>query len=131
NRTADWIVTHTGVERRRVADAHMEVADLAADAARQALGDAGPPDLIIYASASVRQLIPDTSVFLQRALGYEGIPCYSVHATCMSFLVGLHLANALLTTRAYRRILICSAEIATRGRNYTEAESAALLGDGA
>jgi 3-oxoacyl-[acyl-carrier-protein] synthase-3 len=131
NRSAEWIALHTGVARRHVADPSLDVVDLAADAARQAIGDAGPPDLILYASASPRQLIPDTSVFLQRALGFDGIPCFSVNATCMSFLVALHLANSLLTTRSYRRILICSAEIATRNRNYAEAESAALLGDGA
>jgi 3-oxoacyl-[acyl-carrier-protein] synthase-3 len=131
NRNADWVVSQTGVRRRHVAGPALELADLAAQAARQALGGAGPPDLIINASASARQLIPDTSVFIQRALGYDGIPSFTVHATCMSFLVALHLANALLNIRAHRRVLICSAEIATRGRNFAEPESAALLGDGA
>ena len=32
---------------------------------------------------------------------------------------------------AHRRILICTAEFATRGRNFKEPESAALIGDGA
>jgi len=131
SKTAAWVEQHTGVLRRHVAPDGVSVVDLAAEAGRRALSDSGPPDLILYASASQHQAIPDTSVFLQKAMGLTGIACYSVHATCMSFMVSLQLADSLLATRAYRRILICSAELASRARNWQQPESAALLGDGA
>ena len=63
--------------------------------ARSAVREIGP-DLIINASTTPRQLLPDTSVFIQVLLGFEGIPSYSVHATCLSFLVALHNAAALV-----------------------------------
>lgn len=127
--TEEWILGRTGVRERRVSDEPVEV--MAARAARAALGSGDAPDLILFAAASGRQLIPDTSVFVQRELGLDGIPCHSVQASCISFVVALHEASALVHAGAYRRILVVSAERGTVGRNMTEPESAALLGDGA
>ncbi|MFT5681939.1 MAG: 3-oxoacyl-[acyl-carrier-protein] synthase-3 [Myxococcota bacterium] len=128
-KSADWIIQHTGVARRRIAEEPMEM--MAAAAARQAIGDGPPPDLVINASLTPRQLIPDSSVFIQRELGLEGTPSFSIHATCLSFLVALHNASALISVGAYKRILIVSAEVGSLSRNFDEPESAALIGDGA
>jgi 3-oxoacyl-[acyl-carrier-protein] synthase-3 len=128
-RTEEWIVTHTGVRERRIATTEtMEW--LAAAAAREALGDERP-DLIINASTTPRQLIPDSSVFIQRELGFTGTPAYSVHATCLSFVAGLQLAGSLLVTKQFDRILLVSSETGSISRNFDEPESAALIGDGA
>ncbi len=128
-RSADWIVERTGVRERRICEEPVEV--MAARAARAALGPGLTPDLILNASVSPRQLIPDTSVYLQRELGLEGIPSYSIHASCLSFLAALHDAAALVAAGAYRRVLVVSAERGSIGRNMSEPESAALIGDGA
>ena len=106
------------------------MAVMGARAAREAL--AGEvPDLILNASLTPIQLIPDSSVFIQRELGFDGIPSFSLHATCLSFLVGLHTAGALIQTGAYERILLVSSEQGSVCRDYSEPESAALIGDGA
>jgi 3-oxoacyl-[acyl-carrier-protein] synthase III len=127
--TADWILSHAGVTHRHISD--EPVAEMAAWAAKQALGSGPPPDLIINASGVAQQVLPDTSPFIQEALGFSGVPCFSVHATCLSFAVALHNAASLLEASAYRRILIVSADQGHRGRNFDEPESSALLGDGA
>jgi 3-oxoacyl-[acyl-carrier-protein] synthase-3 len=128
-RSEDWIVTRTGVRERRIAEEPTEV--MGARAARAALRSGPPPDLILNASASPRQLIPDTSVYIQDELGFDGIPSYSIHASCLSFLVALHNAATLVAAGVYRRVLVVSAERGSSNRNLTEPESAALVGDGA
>ncbi len=128
-RSEKWIVESTGVRERRISEEPVEV--LAARAARAALQSGPPPDLIVNASTTARQLIPDTSVFIQEQLGLEGIPSFSIHATCLSFLVALYNAAAVVSAGAYRRVLVVSAECASGARNLAEPESAALLGDGA
>lgn len=130
-KTAQWIARRSGVEQRRVGDAGLDVATLAARAARKAIGDGPAPDLILYAGGVPRQAIPDTSVFVSRELGYEGTPSFSINASCLSFLVALKTADSLLSDGTYSRILVCSADLATRARNMNEPSSAALLGDGA
>lgn len=130
-RSESWIATRTGVLRRHVADEDTDVACFGARVARQALDDGAEPDLILNASALPRQALPDTSTFLQRALGMSGVASHSVNASCLSFLVALHAAAAYIASGAHRRVLIVSADFGTRGRDWAEPESAALLGDGA
>jgi 3-oxoacyl-[acyl-carrier-protein] synthase-3 len=128
-KSEDWIITRTGVRERRIAEEPVEV--MGARAARAALQSGPEPDLIVNASTTPRQLLPDTSVFIQDQLGLQGIPSYSVHATCLSFLVALHNSAALVAAGAYRRVLVVSAERPSPNRNMAEPESAALVGDGA
>jgi 3-oxoacyl-[acyl-carrier-protein] synthase-3 len=127
--SAKWISSRTGVLRRYVSD--RSAAQMGASAARQALGDGPPPDLIINASAVPQQVLPDSAVFIQAALGYSGIPSYSIHATCLSFPVALYNAAGIIAAGGFRRVLVVSSELGSWGRSFDEPESAALFGDGA
>jgi 3-oxoacyl-[acyl-carrier-protein] synthase-3 len=129
--SASWIQRNVGVHRRHVSAPGDDPAVLAATAARPIVESHGAPDLLLYASATVRQLLPDTAVFVGRELGLSGVPCFSVHATCLSFLVALQQATLLIQAGQHKKVLITSAEFATQSRNFQHAESAALFGDGA
>ncbi len=130
-RSPEWILSRTGVCRRHVSGDLKDPAVLAAAAARSILQEHGPPDLILYAGAVPRQAIPDLSVFVHRELGLTGIPAFSVNSACLSFLTALKTAEGLIAGGTFSRVLICVAELGSRGRNFHEPESAALLGDGA
>lgn len=130
-REEQWIHENVGVSRRHVCEPGTDPAELAALAARPLLDGQPDPDLLIYASASVRQCIPDTSVFVARRLGLSGVPCHSVNATCLSFLVAMENATALIRCGVHTRVLIVTAEIPTLSRNMSHPESAALFGDAA
>ena len=129
NKSSDWIISRAGVSERRVSD--IDVDKMGAIAAKEAIGDKPAPDLIINASGVPKQTIPDTSVFIQKELGYEGIPSFSVHSTCLSFITAINIAGSLIHNKAYQNILIVSSARGTRGRNFNEPESASLLGDAA
>jgi 3-oxoacyl-[acyl-carrier-protein] synthase-3 len=130
-RSAEWIIENTGVHSRCVSGELKDPAILAADAARPIITSHGPPDCVIYAGAIPRQMLPDLSVFVHRELALEGVPALSVNMACLSFLSALTVADSLIERGVYRRIMISVAELASRGRNFDEPESAALLGDGA
>ncbi len=126
---SNWIISRTGVRERRVSD--IDVDKMGALAAEKAIGSKPPPHLIINASGVPKQTIPDTSIFIQKELGYEGIPSFSIHSTCLSFISALNIAGSLIHSKSYKRILIVSSDRGTRGRNFAEPESASLLGDAA
>ena len=128
-RSEKWIISRAGVEKRHIAEEPMDV--IGARAARAALKNGTPPDCILNASTTPLQLIPDSSVFIQKELGFEGIPSWSIQATCLSFVIALNNAASLIHAGVYRRILIVSSETGTAWRNFKEPESAALFGDGA
>lgn len=130
-RSAGWIEQHTGVLTRHVSGSLKDPAILAAQAARPLIESCGTPDLVLYAGAIPRQALPDLSVFAHRELQLSGTPCFSVNAVCLSFLTALKTAEALINNGTYQRVLICCAELASHGRNFSEPESAALMGDGA
>ena len=80
----EWIIEKSGVKERRVSI--LDVDQMGAMAGKEALGNSGKPDLILNASGVPKQTIPDTSTFYQRELGFEGIPSFSIHCTCLSFI---------------------------------------------
>ena len=129
NKPVDWIHQKAGVFERRVSD--IDVDKMGAIAGKEALNNGPPPDLIINASGVPKQTIPDTSTFFQRELGFDGVPSFSIHCTCLSFIAALHTAGSLIQSKSYKRILIISSDRGTVGRNFKEPESASLLGDGA
>ena len=129
NKTEDWIISKTGVKNRRISD--IDVDQMGALAAKDALQDSSSPDLIINASGVPKQTIPDTSVFIQKGLGFSGVPSFSIHSTCLSFLTAFHTASSLIASKQYKKILIVSSDRGSIGRNFNEPESAALLGDAA
>ena len=128
-KSEEWIIRKSGVKERRVSE--IDVDEMGAVAGKEALGDGPLPDLIINASGVPKQTIPDTSTFFQKAMGLKGIPSFSIHCTCLSFITAFHTASSLIQTKSYKKILIISSDRGTRGRNFNEAESASLLGDGA
>lgn len=136
NLPAGWVERHNGVrERRWVTDETSSY--MAAQAAREALDEAGlkPSDLslIINASGTGEQAIPDTGALIQRQLGLgkSGIPAMTVHNTCLSFVAAMDVAANFLNSGRYKNILIASADVASCGINPKEPESASLVGDAA
>jgi 3-oxoacyl-[acyl-carrier-protein] synthase-3 len=131
-----WVARRAGVLERRWATTETAVV-MAAAAAREAMANAGLEwgelDLILNASGTAQQAIPDGGALLQRelGLGMSGIPAMSVNATCLSFMVAMDMAATLLTTGRYRTILISSSDVGSIGINTAEPESASLIGDGA
>ncbi len=138
----DWIRSRTGVEERHYVpnDGNVACSDLALEAARRAIADAGlePKDIdcIILATLSPDIHFPGTGVFLQTKLGIDGddgCPCFDIRQQCSGFLYGLQMADAFVRAGTYQRILLVGAELhshsldfSTRGRDVM-----VLFGDGA
>jgi len=133
----EWIQQRTGIIERRWIEEGQQPADLAEKACRDALAAAElePSDIdcILLGTLSPQADFPGTSFFLQAALGLEDTPCMDIRAQCSGFLYSLQLANALVRSRTYRRVLLVGCEvhstgldISTRGRDVT-----VIFGDGA
>ncbi len=131
-----WVERRNGVRERRWVTTET-ASFMAAEAAREALDEAGlRPDqvgLIINASGTAEQAIPDTGALIQRQLGLgrSGIPAMSVNTTCLSFITALDVAATYLNAGRYGNILIASSDISSCGINPKEPESATLVGDSA
>jgi 3-oxoacyl-[acyl-carrier-protein] synthase-3 len=132
-----WIVERTGIHERRFAAPGQGSTDLAAEAARRALADAGRTvadvDFIVFATTTRDLAFPGCGVLLQDRLGMPAVGAMDVHNACSGFLYALDMADAVVRAGQYRCVLVVGAEVlstgldlSTRGR-----DMAVLFGDGA
>ena len=133
--SAEWITSRTGIERRRFAAADETTVDLAEQAARRALADAGlsPTQLdeIIVTTDTPEVYFPDTAAFLQHRLGAREIPSYDLAGSgCSGFLQGLDIARSRVMTGA-RRVLVVGVELLSRLIDWRDRSTCVLFGDGA
>jgi 3-oxoacyl-(acyl-carrier-protein) synthase III len=133
----------TGVASRRYADPSLASSDLAAEAARLALADAGLQpdeiDILIFAAATHDVAEPATSNLVQMKTGCRRAHTFDVKNACNSFLNALDLATSLIQTGRGRRILVASGEMLSPVINWEVHDSqdfqlkfaGLTLGDGA
>jgi 3-oxoacyl-[acyl-carrier-protein] synthase III len=105
----------TGVENVHVREKGWHTSDLAVAAARVALAESpGEPDLLIFASASQDLIEPATSHIVAAKLGF-GCPVMDVKNACNSVINAMQVAEALIGSGQYRRVLIASGEQPSHG----------------
>lgn len=133
----EWIQQRTGIKQRYWVKESVSTSDLALEAAKNALDQAGIKkeelDLIILGTLSPDANFPGTACYLQAKLDVPGIPAIDIRQQCTSFIYGMSLADAMIRTGQYKRAMVVGAEvhskaldISTRGR-----EVSVLFGDGA
>jgi 3-oxoacyl-[acyl-carrier-protein] synthase III len=133
----EWIQQRTGIVERRYADEGVYCSDLALEASRDALKNAGMKaediDFIVFATLSPDIHFPGTGVFLQRKLGITDIGCMDIRNQCTGFLYSLAVADAFVRIGMYKRVLVVGAEVHSHALNYTKEgrDVAVLFGDGA
>jgi 3-oxoacyl-[acyl-carrier-protein] synthase III len=133
--TDEWIRQRTGIRERRVAAADESTVDLAEQAARRAITDAGlrPSDIdeIVVATDTPEVRTPDTASFLQHRLGAREIPSYDLGGSgCAGFVLALDIARSRIAVEP-KRILVVGVELITRMISWKERETCVLFGDGA
>lgn len=105
----------TGVDSVHVRPEGWQTSDLAVAAARLALEESpGAPDLLIFASASQDLIEPATSHIVAAKLGFE-CPVMDIKNACNSVINAMQVAEALIGSGQYRRVLIASGEQPSHG----------------
>lgn len=129
----EWITTRTGVKNRHViSDENLH--DLAIDAARKALDDAGmaPQDLdfIICSNVVNEYVTPQLSCIIQGGLG-ASCPCMDINCACAGFIHALEIAESFYKAGRVRNVLVVCAEEPTRMTDWSDRRTCVLFGDGA
>src|SRR6185436_16854500 len=114
----EWIRTRSGVEERRYVDDGQGSAELGMMAAEQALAAAGRTkddiDAIVFATMTPDHFFPGNGPVLQAKMGFaESTPTFDIRQQCSGFLYGLDLADALLRSGKYKRVLLIGADVHT------------------
>ena len=113
----EWIRTRSGIEQRYYADPGEGSAELGMLAAQNALAAANRTtadiDAVIFATMTPNYFFPGNGPVLQAKMGFPNIPTFDTRQQCSGFLYGLDLADSLIRSGKYKRILLVGAEVHT------------------
>jgi len=111
----DWITTRTGVKERRFVDPGVGSSDLAIEAARRSMSDAGVGpgeiDLLVTATMTPDYLAPGIAGLVQAGLGLGHIAAFDIRQQCSGFLYGLDLADAMISSGRADVAVVVGAEV--------------------
>ena len=130
----DWIRRKTGIVTRRWADESVATSDLAAEASRRALEDAGISAknlaLVVVATSTPDHSQPPTAAIVQNTIGAENAAAYDLNAVCSGFEFALNSVIQMVSQlNAYA--LVVGAEVYSRIINPEDRKTVILFGDGA
>lgn len=114
--TDEWIRTRSGVEQRHYVEDGQGSSDLGMIAAQAALEAAGRTkediDAIVFATMTPDYFFPGNGPVLQAKMGFaESIPTFDIRQQCSGFLYGLDLADSLIRSGKYARILLIGSDV--------------------
>ncbi len=131
----EWIRTRTGIQERRYAVEGQGTSDLAVEAAKKALADAGMKaediELIILATCTPDYRAQNASSLVQAKLGADNAAAFDLSAACSGFIYALTVGKSMIQSGMYKNILVIAAESVSRLLNMKDRNTAILFGDGA
>lgn len=131
----EWIVSHTGIQKRHVSLQGENTSDLATQAAQRALDEAGVSaeeiDFIIVTTFTPDGLAPSTAALVQRNLGAKKAFGFDLSTACAGFVFGLTTADNFMKAGQYRYGLVIAAEVNSKMMDFRDRTSTVFFGDGA
>lgn len=130
----EWIAARSGIHERRHAPPDVATSDLAAQASRAALANAGVHaadiDLLVLGTFTPDMCIPSTACIVQEALGLDA-PAMDVTAACAGFAYSLMTAAQFVAAGNSRLPLVIGADTNSRVVDPEDVKTWPLFGDGA
>jgi 3-oxoacyl-[acyl-carrier-protein] synthase III len=130
-----WIHSRTGIRERRFAAEGESTSDLATSAALLALENSGVDpkelDCIIVATSTPDMILPATACMVQKNIGADNAFAFDMNAVCSSFIYGVEVADNLIRSGKYRKVLLIGADTYSKILDMDDKGSAPLFGDGA
>lgn len=132
----EWIYSHTGIRSRHIAEDDVAASDLAVEAARRAIEDAGigpgEIDLILLATSTPDYPgLPATASIVQDRIGATNAGAMDLVAACSGFVYSLSTAAAFVGAGQASTVLVIGAEVYSKIINWQDRNTCVLFGDGA
>jgi len=131
----EWIRTRVGIAERRWADPDETVVDMAEAACSKALANSGVAasevDLVLVATCTMPDAIPNAAPQLATRLGIDAPGAYDINSGCSGFVYALNIAAGAIRTGQARHVLVTGAERFSGWLDMTDRSTCIILADGA
>jgi 3-oxoacyl-[acyl-carrier-protein] synthase III len=133
--TDEWIVRRTGIRTRHVAGPDERLATHATNAAAVALKragvTAGEVDLVLVATATPDEVMPNAAPQVAHELGATRAGAFDIGAACTGFLSALAVGAAQIESGRVQTALVIGADLMSRITDPEDRATAAVFADGA
>ena len=130
-----WIEKRTGIRSRRHAMPHERLSDIATEAARAAVQDAGIDatelDVVLVATTSADEITPNAAPYVATTLGAGKANAMDIGAACTAFVTALSVGASMIESGRAETVLVVGADALSRFTDFDDKRTAALFGDGA
>lgn len=130
-----WILERTGIRERRIADETISCADMATEAARNAMtmANCAPEDveMIIDATVTPDYTLPSNGCLIQEKLGLVNAVAFDIVAACTGFINGLTIARGFIESGMHKKIVVIGSEKLSSFTNWNDRTTCVLFGDAA
>jgi 3-oxoacyl-[acyl-carrier-protein] synthase-3 len=131
----EWIVQRTGIRERRIAAEDEFTSDLCIaavhDLIKRHAKRIDDVDFIIVATSTPDFPFPGVACQIQEHFAIPAAGAIDISAACAGFTYGLILANSLITSGIYRKVLVVAGETLSKVTDYSDRTTCILFGDGA
>ncbi len=132
----EWIRTRTGISERRILkDPDKATAFMGAEAAKEALENAGVEaseiDLVILATVTPDFLFPATACLVQNMIGATNAFAFDLSAACSGFLYAVSTGSMYIESGRAKKVLVIGYDKMSSILDYTDRTTSILFGDGA
>lgn len=131
----EWIVQRTGIKERHIAADDQFTSHLCFAAVHNmieryhvAVTDV---DYIIVATSTPDSVFPSVASQIQAHFDIRGSGAVDIQAACAGFVAAIQMANGLILSGVYHKILVIGAETLSKITDYTDRTTCILFGDGA
>ena len=133
--TNEWIEARTGIKQRHIAADDQDTSDLSVEAANLALSRANLTpadiDLVLVATTTPDLTLPATAALVQEKLGISHGAAFDIQAVCSGFVYGMTIADSLIVTGQFNRVLLIGAEALSRVLDWNDRSTCVIFADGA
>jgi 3-oxoacyl-[acyl-carrier-protein] synthase-3 len=130
-----WIERRTGIRSRRIAAPQERLDDHAARAAAHALRGAGvvpeEVDLVLVATTTTEELLPNAAPLVAQQLGAHRAGGFDIGAACTGFLSALATGAGLIDAGRAGCVVVVGADFMSRITDPADRGTAAVFADGA
>lgn len=132
----EWITSRTGIKERRILkEPNQGTSFLAIKAAQDLISkkklNPEEIDLIIMATTTPDMPVASTGVYVATQIGATNAFAFDLQAACSSFLYGMSIAAAFISSGRYKKILLIGADKMSSIIDYTDRATCIIFGDGA
>ena len=131
----EWIRSRVGIASRRIAAPGETVADMATAAGGKALAASGLSpadiDLVIVATCTPENTIPNTAATVAVRLGISAPGAYDLNAACAGFCYALASAADSVRAGSATHVLVIGSEKLSQWVDWTDRSTCIIFADGA